>query len=179
MKQIFWLLVLAASVVYGTGFVKLSESGATRFVNELESLSLQGDASAYCALLHDDLTVRIRDRTAPDQPRDIDGGKAELCDFVSMAAKGMSIIRPETHVVRAHFTVTRNWLHPWTVQVSYRESRTTRMTLVNVTLDTTSDDKWTLVNTFRGLKVLRLESESRLADQPVPPTVSPSTRNVG
>ncbi|MEJ0087047.1 MAG: hypothetical protein WDO72_15320 [Pseudomonadota bacterium] len=164
MKKILALLLLLGVGIYGAGPVKLSESGATRFLDELESLSLRGESAAYCALLHDDLVVAIRDHTAPDQPRDIDGGKAEFCDYVSMAAKGMSIIRPETRATRANFTVTRNWLHPWTAHVSYHETRTTHMKLANVTLNTVSDDQWILVNTFAGLKVLRLESESRLAD---------------
>jgi hypothetical protein len=38
------------------------------------------------------------------------------------------------------------------------------MTLVNATLNTVGDDKWILVNTLAGVRVLRLESESRLAD---------------
>jgi hypothetical protein len=163
-KKVFWLLVLALAGVYGTGAVKLSESSAHRFLDELETLSMQGRPDRYCALLHDDLTVSIRDHTAPELPRDFDGGKAEFCDYVSLAAKGMSIIRPETSVTRDDFTVTRSWLHPWTAQVSYHETRSTRMTLVNVTLNTSGDDKWTLVNTFSGLKVLRLESESELTD---------------
>ena len=164
MQKIFWLLVLTVVAVYGTGAVTLSESGANRFLNELETLSMHGESAAYCALLHEDLVVSVRDHTAPQEPRDFTGGKAEFCDYVSTAAKGMSIIRPETSVTRDDFTVTRSWLHPWTAQVSYHETRSTRMTLVNVTLNTKGDDRWTLVNTFGGLKVLRLESQSELAD---------------
>ena len=164
MKKILWGVVLIVAGIYGTGALKLSESSANGFLDELESLSLQGKAAEYCALLHDDLTVSIRDHTAPEQPRDFDGGKAEFCDYVSSAAKGMSIIRPETHLTRDDFTVTRSWSHPWTAHVSYHETRRTHMSVVNVTLNTVSDDQWTLINTFGGLKVLRLESESGLAD---------------
>jgi hypothetical protein len=163
-KKIFWALVLAGAGIYGTGAVKLSESGANRFLNQLETLSLQGKGAQYCELLHEDLEVSIRDHTAPGSPRDFTGGKAEFCDYVSEAAKGMSLINPETHLTRDDFTVTRSWLHPWTAHVSYHETRTTTMTLVNVTLNTTSDDTWTLVNTLDGLRVLKLESDSRLAD---------------
>jgi len=150
--------------IYGIGAVKLSESGANRFLDELETLSLQGKSAEYCARLHDDLSVSIRDHTAPQELRDFDGGKAEFCDYVSMAAKGMSLMRPVSQVTRDDFTVTRSGFHPWTARVSYHETRSTRMTLANVTLNTVSDDQWTLVNTFGGLKVLRLESESGLAD---------------
>jgi hypothetical protein len=163
LKKIVWLGVLVIAGVYGTGAVKLSESGANRFVNELEALSLRGESDRYCALLHEDLRVAIRDHTSPGQPRDFDGGKAEFCDYITMAAKGMSLIGPETQVTRDDFTVTRSWLHPWTAQVSYHETRITRLTQINVTLNTVGDDRWTLVNTFGGLKVVALESESRRA----------------
>ena len=167
MKKIVWVLavsLLAVAGVYGTGAVRLSKSSANHFLNELETLSLQEKSDEYCALLHDDLTVSIRDHTAPQMPRDFDGGKAEFCEFVGTAVDGMSLIGPEWQVTRDDFTVTRSWLHPWTAHVSYHETRTTRMTRINVTLNTVGDDKWILVNTFDGVKALRLESESRLAD---------------
>jgi hypothetical protein len=165
LKKFLWLLPLVVAVaVYGTGAWKLSASGANQFLNELEALSLQEKSDAYCALLHEDLTVSIRDHTSPQLPRDFDGGKAEFCAFVSYAALGTSLIGPESQVTRHDFTVTRSWLHPWTAQVSYHETRTTRMTLVNATLNTVGDDKWILVYTFGGVKVLRLESVSELAD---------------
>jgi len=164
LKKIFGLLLIIAVGVCGTGALKLSESGANGFLNELETLSLQGKSDEYCARLHDDLSVSISDHTSPRMPRDFAGGKAEFCDYVSMAAKGMALIRPQMQVTRDDFTVNRSWLHPWTAQVSYHENRTTHMTLANVTLKTVSDDKWVLVNTLDGVKVLGLVSESRLAD---------------
>jgi len=165
LKRIVWLLpMIVAVAVYGTGAWKLSEGSVNRFLNDLETLSLQEKSDAYCALLHEDLTVSIRDHTSPQMPRDFDGGKTEFCEFVSMAAMGMSLIGPQSQVTRHDFTVTRSWLHPWTAQVSYHETRTTRMTLVNATLNTVGDDKWILVNTLAGVKVLRLESESRLVE---------------
>jgi len=165
LKKIVWFVPLIVAVaVYGTGAWRLSESSANRFLNELETLSLQEKSDAYCARLHEDLTVSIRDHTSPGFPRDFDGGKAEFCEFVSMAALGTSLIGPESQVTRHDFTVTRSWLHPWTAQVRYHETRTTRMTRVNDTLNTVGDDKWILVNTLGGVRVLRLESESRLAE---------------
>jgi hypothetical protein len=164
LKTIAGLAVLALLFVYGAGAVRLSEGGAHRFLNDLETLSLQGDSDAYCERLHRDLAVSIRDHTAPGMPRDFDGGKKEFCDYVAMAAKGMALIGPETSVTREEFTVTRSWLHPWTAQVSYHETRTTHMTKVNVTLDTEGEDRWVLVNTLDGVKALRLDSETRLAD---------------
>jgi hypothetical protein len=167
LKKIVWIFALplaAVAIVYGAGAAKLSESGATRFLDEMDSLSLQGKSTEYCTRLHDALAVSIRDHTSPGLPRDFTGGKKEFCDYVSMAAKGMSLLGPESQVTRHDFKVTRSWLHPWTAQVSYHETRTTRMTRVDATLDTVSDDRWILVNTVGGVKALRLESESHVAD---------------
>ena len=82
---------------------------------------------------------------------------------MSFAAKGYELLGISTQVKRDDFTVRRSWLHPWTAEVSYFEERTTRMSRVNVTLKTESDDQWTLVNTFGGVKVMRLTSKTRLA----------------
>jgi hypothetical protein len=167
LKKILWLpgvLLCAAVSICGAGAVKLSENGAIRFLDELDSLSMQGKAEEYCARLHDDLAVSIRDHTAPGLPREFDGGKAQFCEYISMAAKGMDLLGPQTSVTRHDFEVSRSWLHPWTVQVSYHETRITRMTRVRVTLNTVSDDRWILVNSVEGVKVLRLDSESRLAE---------------
>ena len=163
-----FLLLLAAALtlvcIYGTAAFNLSESGAVRFLDELEKLSLQGNSDAYCARLHADMTVSIRDHTSPGMPRDFDGGKSQFCEFITTAAKGVDLIGPESHATRTDFSVTRSWLHPWTAQVSYHETRTTRLTRINVTLNTQGDDQWTLVQTFAGVKARRLVSESRRAD---------------
>lgn len=162
MKKILILAVLAASIVYGAGAVLLSERATNRFLDELEALSLQGHMPEFCARLHDDLEVRIEDRTSPGFPRDVAGGKREYCDFVTYAMKGLDIIGLETAVVRHDYSVDRSWLHPWTARVSYHETRTSRMTRVNAALNTESDDRWELVLTGSGVKVRRLESKSKL-----------------
>src|SRR5215470_2993022 len=113
MKKIVILLLIVVAAIYGTGAFNLSESGANRFLNELEDLSLSGKGQEYCALLHEDLKVSIKDYSA-DPPADFDGGRAEFCHYVSEAAKGMSLLGVGTHVTRDDFTVTRSWLHPWT-----------------------------------------------------------------
>ena len=110
------------------------------------------------------MVVSIRDRSAAEIPRDIDGGKKEFCDYVSMAAKGMALIGPQTQFTRNNFTVQRSWLHPWTATVSYDESRTTTLTRIDVTINTHSVDRWTLVQTFTGVKVKSLRSEVQRAD---------------
>ena len=60
--------------------------------------------------------------------------------------------------------VTRSWLHPWTSKVSYSEDRTLALRGANVSLNTTSDDTITLVQTFSGVKLLKLEAEAYLTE---------------
>jgi hypothetical protein len=162
MKKLLLLVVLALLGVQAWGAMLFSESGANGFLDELEHLSLSGKGAEYCERLHDDMAVSIDDRSA-DPPAVFDGGKKELCDYVSYAAKGMDIIGVSTSVQRDDFTVKRSWLHPWTAEVSYIESRTTTMSVINTTLQTEGEDEWTLVNTLSGVKVMRLKSRTRLA----------------
>lgn len=161
MKKIVVLLVLTVAGIYGIAALNLSEAGANRFLNELEHLSLSGQGKEYCTRLHDDLRVSIRDHSATP-PADFDGGRDEFCGFVSQAAKGMDLIGPGTQVTRDDFTVTRSWLHPWTAQVSYKEDRITTMSRVKATLHTQGEDKLTLVQTLRGVRLLKLESRTWL-----------------
>lgn len=162
MKKILSLAALAALLVYGAGAWMLSERATNSFLDELELLSLQGHMQEYCERLHGDLVVHIEDRTSPGSPRDLEGGKREYCEFVTYAMKGVDIIGLETQVTRHDYAVERSWLHPWTAHVSYHETRTSRMTRVNTTLHTESDDRWQLVLTPSGVKVRELESRSKL-----------------
>ncbi len=162
MKKLLLLVVLGLLGVQAYGALVFSETGANSFLDELEDLSLSGKGQEYCDRLHDDMKVSIDDRSA-NPPAVFEGGKQEFCEYVSYAAKGMDIIGVSTHVQRNDFTVKRSWLHPWTADVSYVESRTTSMSVINTTLRTEGEDEWTLVNTFSGVKVLRLKSKVRLA----------------
>ena len=61
-----WLLslVLAAAAIQATGMVLLSENRVLGFLDELEALSLRGESERYCAHLHEQLRVSIRDHSA-------------------------------------------------------------------------------------------------------------------
>jgi hypothetical protein len=162
MKTLIAVLAAALAATYLYGVSTLSESGANRFLDELEALSLQGRSTEYCDRLHEDLRVSISDHSAVP-PADFDGGRAEFCAFVSQAAKGVDLLGPSSRVTRNDFTVTRDWLHPWTARVSYHEDRVTTMTKVNATLHTRSDDSLTLVQTLGGIRLLQLESSVSVA----------------
>ncbi len=163
MRRFLGAALVLTAIAYSIGAVRLSERGSREFLDELEALSLRNEMRQYCDRLHDDLVVSIDDRTSEGGAQAVNGGKQEFCDFVSYAAKGFDLIGPEMTVTRENFTVDRSWLKPWTATVSYHERRTTRMSRINFTLRTEADDRWVLVNTLGGVKVLRLESRSWIA----------------
>jgi hypothetical protein len=162
LKTLGALAVAALAGTYGYGMISLTETRANRFLDELEALSLQGKSTEYCARLHANLAVSIRDHSATP-PADFDGGRDDFCGYVSYAAKGMDLLGISTQVTRENFTLTRSVLHPWTARVSYHEDRTTTMSKVQATVHTVSDDSLTLVLTIDGVKLLALQSRVELA----------------
>jgi len=162
-KKIIILLLLVAAAVYGTAAITLSESGANRFLNELEDLTISGQGAEYCARLHDELRVSISDHSA-DPPAEFEGGRDDYCKYVTYATKGADLLGLGFQVTRDDFTVTRSWMHPWTAHVKYSEDRITTMSRVNQSLHTQGDDELTLVQTFGGVKLLRLKSSTRLVE---------------
>ena len=161
MKKILLLAVALIAGIYVQSAIALSESGANAFLNELDDISLRGEGARYCAKLHEDMQVSISDHSA-EPPAEFTGGKKEFCDYVTYATKGMSMLGASTHLTRDEFTVRRSWLHPWTADVSYIETRTTSFTQGHVSIRTESRDRWTLVQTFDGIKARRLDSKTRL-----------------
>ena len=164
MKKIVAVILISLLAIYGYGWVTLSESASNRFLNDLENLSMTGKGEQYCARLHEDLKVSIRDHSA-EPPADFDGNREDFCGYVTYAMKGIEILGVSTNVAREDFTVERDWLHPWTVHVSYHEDRTTTMSKAGTTIHTVSDDRLTLVQTFDGVKLLYLESRVDPAGQ--------------
>src|SRR5882672_5274479 len=160
MKKVMVLIALAVITVYAIPCYSLSERGAVRFLDGLEDLSVRGNSAGYCARLHPDLRVSINDRSA-DPPAIFDGNEQDFCDYVSSATKGMQLLGISMKVTRNDLAVTRSWLHPWTAHVSYKEDRVTTMSRVNVTLHTQSEDQLTLVQTFRGVRLLELATHAR------------------
>ena len=159
MKKLIVLIVVAVLTVYAIPFFTLSQRGANRFLDELEGLSMAGKSAEYCARLHPDLAVSINDRSA-DPPAVFDGNEQDFCNYVSTAAKGMHLLGVSMDVKRNDFKVKRSWLHPWTVQVSYKEDRTTTMSKLHVSLHTQSEDELTLVQTFQGVKLRALKTRA-------------------
>ena len=164
MKKLVWIVMLGLLWIYGAGYFSLSERGAMRYLDSWERHSLDGDAAGICELMHDDLTFSIDDRSTPGHPIDMSGGKAELCDYYSQVVPAMKHIVSGMQVTREDVDVKRDWLHPWTVEVSYTEQRSVSMTAVQMQVNTVGEDKLTLVKTLTGgVKIKSLRAKTRMA----------------
>jgi hypothetical protein len=158
MKKLIGLFVVVVLAVYGIGLVRLGEFGAMRFVGEWETLGMDGKADEVCALLHEDLEVDVLDHTLESEVH-LTGGRQEFCEFTRASIAGLQKIPHSMHVQRDEVVVKRDWLHPWTSEVSYNESRSMTLQGLNLTLNTVSEDSVTLVQTFSGVKVRRIKAE--------------------
>jgi hypothetical protein len=163
MKKLIVLLLLVLAGVYGTGRMKLGESGAMRFLTDMESLMNDGNAPGVCAMFHEDLDVEISDRSG-DSPQAISGGKEELCALTTQTVAGLQLLPHSMSVDYTEVNVDRAWLHPWTSEISYLENRSLTIGGANVTLRTVSHDQITLVHTFSGVKLLKIRSDVYKAD---------------
>jgi hypothetical protein len=163
MKKFIMLLIVALVGVYGLGRVKLGESGAMRFLTNMESLMSAGRADEVCAMFHDDLEVEISDQSGESQ-QDVSGGKAELCELTRATVASLSLVPHSMNVEYTEVSAKQDWLHPWTGEIGYSENRSFSIPGANVTLRTVSHDEITLVHTFSGVKLRKLKSNVYKAD---------------
>src|SRR5687767_9434940 len=113
MKKLALLLLCALVAVYGVGRMKLGESGAMRFLTQMDSLMTEGKGSEICEMFHDDLEVEVSDHTG-ESLRHTDGGKEEFCALTRETAAGLHVL---PHTMSVNFTEVESrqgWLHPWT-----------------------------------------------------------------
>jgi hypothetical protein len=163
MKKFMLLLVLAVLSVYGIGRIKLGESGAMRFLAEMDSLMTQGNGEEVCKMFHDDLEVEILDHSGESLEK-VNGGKKEFCELTVATAASLNLLPHSMNVDFTDVEAKQSWLHPWTSEISYLENRSLSIRGTNVTLRTASNDEITLVHTFSGVKLLKLKSEVYKAD---------------
>jgi len=163
MKKVVFLVILAVVGTYGVGRMKLGEAGAMRFLMNMETLMRDGKAEEVCSLFHEDLEIEISDDSG-ESPKNISGGKQELCDLTKATVAGLSIVPHSMNVDYTEVNAKRDWLHPWTGEISYLENRSFSILGANVTLRTVSHDEITLVHTFSGVKLRKLKSEIYKAD---------------
>jgi hypothetical protein len=159
MKKVFAFALLAVVGIYVTGQLTLGEAGAMHFVREMDSLMNDGKAEDVCAMLHDDLEMHIEDHTS-EVARNLDGGKDELCELTHDAVNALKSLPRTMRVEFNDVTVKRDWLHPWTSEVSYTEDRILTIRGTSIRISTTSEDVITLVQTFSGVKLRKLKAET-------------------
>jgi hypothetical protein len=163
MKKFITLLVVVLVGIYGVGRLKLGESGAMSFLAQMESLMNEGKGAEICEMFHEDLEVDIADHTG-ESTLAVNGGKEEFCDLTVTAAASLNLVPHTSSVNFTDVEAKRDWLHPWTSEVSYVESRSLTVRGANVTMRTESNDAITLVHTFSGVKLLKIKSEIYKAD---------------
>jgi hypothetical protein len=161
MKKVLVLALLALAAVFITGRISLGEAGAMRFVSQMESLMNEGKADEVCAMFHDDLEASISDHSTEEFS--LEGGKDELCEHTRMASAALRMLPHTMNVKFENVNVERDWLHPWTSKVFYLEDRTLTIGAARTTVRTVSEDTLTLVQTFSGVKLLKLTAEVSLA----------------
>jgi hypothetical protein len=158
MKKVVAFVLLAVIGIYVTGRVTLGETGAMRFVREMDSLMNDGKADDVCAMFHEDLEMHIEDHTS-EAASNLGGGKDELCELTHDAVNALKSLPRTMRVEFNDVTVKRDWLHPWTSEVSYTEDRILTVG-TSIRISTTSDDVITLVQTFSGVKLRKLKAET-------------------
>ena len=158
MKKIVGFLLIAVIAAYGIGRFNLGETGAIRFLAQMESLMNEGDASKVCAMLHEDLEVEIADHSG-EALHQLSGGKKEMCELTRATIAALQMVPHEMSVDYTDVNATRKLSSPWTSELSYAEHRTFTVPGANITLRTISNDQITLVQTLSGVKLRKLKSE--------------------
>jgi hypothetical protein len=163
MKRIIVLLTITLIGVYAIGRYNLGESGAMRFMAEMESNMGAGNGADVCDMFHDELEVEVIDHSG-DEVREMSGGKEEFCALTRETAAGLRMLPHAMHVNYTDVTATLSLTSPWTSEVSYDEHRTLTIQGANVSLRTVSNDEITLVQTLKGVKLRKVKSEVFKAD---------------
>jgi hypothetical protein len=169
MKKLVVYAVLVLIGVYGVGSYKLNQSGVNRFLDNMLTMTNQGDVEGLCDIFASDARVVIIDHTAPAGSQ-ADGGKMEgnrdvFCERMRLVIPALAASGASIATERVDLIVSRSpWLHPWSADVSYTEKQSTTIQAGarSMVIATESDDKLQLVMTFSGVKIKRLESEQWL-----------------
>ena len=157
MKKLVVLLICSGVAVIGIGRFNLGESGAMRFLTKMETLMNEGKAEDVCAMFHDDLQVEIADHSG-QATKTVNAGKDEFCELTKTTVAGLRLVPHSMNVEFTDITAKNALTKPWTGDLSYSEHRTFNIPGAGVSLRTVSEDEVTLVQTFSGVKVLRIKS---------------------
>jgi len=158
MKKLIVLSILGLGAVYGIGRFNLGEAGGMRFLTKMESLMSEGKGDEVCAMFHEDLKVEIADHSG-QATKTINSGKDEFCELTKTTVAGMQLVPHSMNVEFTDVTAKNELTKPWTGDLSYSEHRTFNFAGTGISLQTVSEDQITLVQTFSGVKLLRIKSE--------------------
>jgi hypothetical protein len=157
MKKLIVLSILGLGAVYGIGRFNLGEAGAMRFLTSMESLMNEGRGEEVCAMFHEDLKVEIADHSGQSTKK-VNSGKDDFCELTKATVAGLQLVPHSMNVEFTDVTAKNALTKPWTGDRSYSEHRTFNIPGAGVSLRTVSEDEVTLVQTFSGVKVLRIKS---------------------
>lgn len=157
MKKILIVAIVALAGIYITGYVAFSETSVNRYLDKMEAMTFRGEGEALCELFDENFSAVLIDHLS-GRGAEQKMNKEEMCK-ISVAAHLMySALQVSSNVQRKEFAIKRDWLHPWTADVSYVELRSLSSPRGPLP-STESEDELVLVKTFSGTKIKRIKSE--------------------
>ena len=156
MKKLFLpLFLLAAWFVHGR--LVFNESRVMPWMTQLSVQTWSGDSKA-CDAYTDDVQVSLR---AEDRGGhwEVEGGKAELCDYLRKTSAAFVVLGANTHTEFTDVAIQRKGF-PWTeATLTYTEHVTVQAARLPE-IRITSQDELTLVRTLGGVKIKAVQSSS-------------------
>jgi hypothetical protein len=163
LKKLLWLAVIAVTYVIASGYYTLGEAGVNRFLDRMDEASIKGDAQTQCDLLADDIEVSVHDHSGPGA-KTVEGGKDKLCELVKKVSAVQALVPMSMTVRRDNLIVEHGFLHCWTAEISYFEHQSASIPSRGFSLKTVSENHLTLVKTWSGVVIKRLETQARIDD---------------
>jgi hypothetical protein len=159
MRKLFWLAVLVA-VFYGHSHVMFSEPAVMSWMNKQERLALDGDEK-MCDAYASDLKVQMR-MQAPEGATVLEGGKAELCQFMKDAQAALKMTRASVNMSTELVSVERSGF-PWmTATVKTQQTSTVQMGRMPPVTEVT-EATLVIERTLQGRQISSIESSSSVA----------------
>lgn len=119
--------------------------------------TMTGD-NAFCDDFADDMKVSIS-AEGGDGPMEMEGGKAELCEYTKQTVAAFRVIRASTHSQFDDVRVVRSGF-PWLkAEVTYAQTMTVQANGIP-SLTTESQETLVLVRTLSGLKIKSVKSHA-------------------
>ncbi|MGM9515001.1 hypothetical protein ACS5PK_12170 [Roseateles sp. DB2] len=156
MKKLFWpLFLLAAWFLHGQQV--FSQSRLIPWVMRHQMQIYAGDSKA-CDAYTDDVEVSLWAEERKGH-WEVEGGKAELCDYFRHASAAYVLMDASVHTEFADFSVQRSSF-PWT-EATLRYTANITMTAPNLPdMHIQAQDELKLVRSLLGVKIKALESRT-------------------